>query len=86
MCVGSLIERKNVIALAAGGILVLEDVANPTEPGGSRAAHERNEEIIIKKLASFGIAAQMVGALGMADSLAHPGEVKQFDHGLTPYA
>jgi S-DNA-T family DNA segregation ATPase FtsK/SpoIIIE len=40
---------------------LLDDVANPTEPGGSAAAHARNEEIIIKKLASFGITAQIVG-------------------------
>ena len=40
---------------------LLEDVAAPIEPGGSAAAHERNEEIIIRKLASFGIAAQIVG-------------------------
>jgi S-DNA-T family DNA segregation ATPase FtsK/SpoIIIE len=38
-------------------LALLEDIANPTEPGGSKAAHERNEEIIIKKLASFGITA-----------------------------
>ncbi len=40
-------------------LALLEDIANPTEPGGSTAAHERNEEIIIKKLASFGITAQI---------------------------
>jgi S-DNA-T family DNA segregation ATPase FtsK/SpoIIIE len=39
---------------------LLEDIATPTEPGGSAAAHARNEEIIIKKLASFGITAQIV--------------------------
>jgi DNA translocase FtsK/SpoIIIE-like protein len=38
---------------------LLEDIANPTEPGGSKVAHERNEEIIIKKLASFGITARI---------------------------
>jgi S-DNA-T family DNA segregation ATPase FtsK/SpoIIIE len=38
---------------------LLEDIASPTEPGGSAAAHARNEEIIIKKLASFGITAQI---------------------------
>jgi S-DNA-T family DNA segregation ATPase FtsK/SpoIIIE len=38
---------------------LLEDIANPTEPGGSAAAHARNEEIIIRKLASFGITAQI---------------------------
>ena len=36
-------------------LALLEDIANPTEPGGSPAAHARNEEIITKKLASFGI-------------------------------
>ena len=40
---------------------LLEDVASPIEPGGSQAAHERNEEIIVRKLASFGITAQIVG-------------------------
>ena len=39
---------------------LLEDIANPTEPGGSAVAHARNEEIIVKKLASFGITAQIV--------------------------
>jgi hypothetical protein len=41
-------------------LALLEDIANPTEPGGSAAAHARNEEIIIKKLASFGITAQIL--------------------------
>jgi len=41
-------------------LALLEDVAPPTEPGGSAAAHARNEEIIVKKLASFGITAQIV--------------------------
>jgi S-DNA-T family DNA segregation ATPase FtsK/SpoIIIE len=40
---------------------LLEDVAAPIEPGGSKAAHERNEEIIIRKLASFGIESKIVG-------------------------
>jgi S-DNA-T family DNA segregation ATPase FtsK/SpoIIIE len=39
---------------------LLEDIANPIEPGGSEAAHERNEEIITRKLASFGITAKIV--------------------------
>jgi DNA segregation ATPase FtsK/SpoIIIE, S-DNA-T family len=38
---------------------LLEDVAAPTEPGGSPAAHARNEEIIVRKLASFGITARI---------------------------
>ena len=41
-------------------LTLLEDIATPTEPGGSPAAHARNEEIMIKKLASFGITAQIV--------------------------
>jgi DNA segregation ATPase FtsK/SpoIIIE, S-DNA-T family len=41
-------------------LTLLEDVANPTEPGGSPAAHARNEEIITKKLASFGITSVIV--------------------------
>jgi DNA segregation ATPase FtsK/SpoIIIE, S-DNA-T family len=41
-------------------LALLEDVAPPTEPGGSEAAHARNEEIITRKLASFGITAQIV--------------------------
>ncbi|HEX5014738.1 MAG TPA: DNA translocase FtsK 4TM domain-containing protein [Candidatus Limnocylindrales bacterium] len=40
---------------------VLDDVAVPIEPGGSAAAHARNEEIIVRKLASFGIDAKIVG-------------------------
>ncbi len=40
-------------------LALLEDIASPTEPGGSPAAHARNEEIIIKKLASFGITAHI---------------------------
>jgi S-DNA-T family DNA segregation ATPase FtsK/SpoIIIE len=41
-------------------LALLEDIANPTEPGGSPAAHARNEEIITKKLASFGIQSVIV--------------------------
>ena len=39
----------------------LEDVAIPLHAGGDEAAHERNEEIIVKKLAGFGIPARIVG-------------------------
>jgi DNA segregation ATPase FtsK/SpoIIIE, S-DNA-T family len=41
-------------------LTLLEDIANPTEPGGSPAAHARNEEIITKKLASFGISSVII--------------------------
>jgi DNA segregation ATPase FtsK/SpoIIIE, S-DNA-T family len=40
---------------------LLDNVAAPIEPGGSVAVHERNQEIIVGKLASFGITAQVVG-------------------------
>jgi S-DNA-T family DNA segregation ATPase FtsK/SpoIIIE len=39
----------------------LDDIALPISAGGDRAAHERNEEIIVKKLAGFGIPAKIVG-------------------------
>jgi S-DNA-T family DNA segregation ATPase FtsK/SpoIIIE len=41
-------------------LALLEDIANPTEPGGSPAAHAKNEEIITKKLASFGISSRVI--------------------------
>jgi S-DNA-T family DNA segregation ATPase FtsK/SpoIIIE len=41
-------------------LAILEDIATPAEPGGSEVAHARNEEIIIKKLASFGITAKII--------------------------
>ena len=39
----------------------LEDVAIPLHAGGDEAVHARNEEIIVKKLAGFGIPARIVG-------------------------
>jgi DNA segregation ATPase FtsK/SpoIIIE-like protein len=39
----------------------LEDVALPVSAGGDEAAHERNQEIIIRKLAGFGIPSKIVG-------------------------
>lgn len=41
-------------------IEALEDVAIPATTGVDEAAHARNEEIIVKKLAGFGIAARIV--------------------------
>jgi len=41
-------------------IAVLEDVAIPLHAGGDEASHARNEEIIVKKLAGFGIPARIV--------------------------
>ena len=40
---------------------VLDDIAIPLHAGGDDAVHARNEEIIVKKLASFGIPARIVG-------------------------
>jgi S-DNA-T family DNA segregation ATPase FtsK/SpoIIIE len=41
-------------------IEALEDIASPVTTGVDEAAHARNEEIIVKKLAGFGIAARIV--------------------------
>ncbi len=38
----------------------LDDIAIPLSAGGDEAAHQRNEEIIVKKLAGFGIPAKIV--------------------------
>jgi S-DNA-T family DNA segregation ATPase FtsK/SpoIIIE len=40
---------------------ILDDIAIPLEAGGDEAAHRRNEEIIVKKLAGFNIPAQITG-------------------------
>jgi S-DNA-T family DNA segregation ATPase FtsK/SpoIIIE len=40
---------------------VLDDIAIPLHAGGDDAVHARNEEIIVKKLAGFGIPARIVG-------------------------
>ena len=42
-------------------ITTLEDVAIPLHAGGDASVHARNEEIIVKKLAGFGIPAKIVG-------------------------
>ncbi|HEX6868788.1 MAG TPA: DNA translocase FtsK, partial [Candidatus Limnocylindrales bacterium] len=42
-------------------LTTLDDIAIPLEAGGSEAVHARNEEIIVKKLAGFGIPAKIVG-------------------------
>jgi S-DNA-T family DNA segregation ATPase FtsK/SpoIIIE len=39
----------------------LDDIDTPVSAGGDEAHHERNQEIIIKKLAGFGIPAKIVG-------------------------
>ncbi len=41
-------------------IATLEDVAIPTHVAGDEAIHARNEEIIVKKLAGFGIPARII--------------------------
>jgi S-DNA-T family DNA segregation ATPase FtsK/SpoIIIE len=42
-------------------ITTLEDVAIPLHAGGDASVHARNEEIIVRKLAGFGIPAKIVG-------------------------
>jgi len=42
-------------------LTLLDDVEAPIAPGGEDAVHRRNEEIIVRKLQSFNIPAQIVG-------------------------
>ena len=51
---------KDRIEYTLPPIELLEDVATPIQTGGDDAVHNRNEEIIVKKLAGFGIAARVV--------------------------
>ena len=39
---------------------LLDDIAIPTEPGGAEVHHQRNEEIIVRKLAGFNIPAVII--------------------------
>jgi DNA segregation ATPase FtsK/SpoIIIE, S-DNA-T family len=43
------------------GLDLLDTSVEPTAPGGEEVLHQRTEEIIVKKLASFDIQAQVVG-------------------------
>ncbi|MEK6721422.1 MAG: DNA translocase FtsK 4TM domain-containing protein [Chloroflexota bacterium] len=52
---------KERIAYQLPPIALLEDVPASASPGGEEVAHKRNEEIIVRKLASFNIQAQIVG-------------------------
>jgi S-DNA-T family DNA segregation ATPase FtsK/SpoIIIE len=52
---------KDRIEYVLPPITVLEDSAVPLHLGGDEAVHARNEEIIVKKLAGFGIPARIVG-------------------------
>jgi S-DNA-T family DNA segregation ATPase FtsK/SpoIIIE len=51
---------KDRIEYVLPPITVLEDIAIPLHAGGDEASHARNEEIIVKKLAGFGIPARIV--------------------------
>jgi len=51
---------KDRIEYVLPPITTLEDVAIPIHAGGDEAVHARNEEIIVKKLAGFGIPARIV--------------------------
>ena len=52
---------KDRIEYVLPPITTLDDVAIPLHAGGDEALHARNEEIIVKKLAGFGIPARIVG-------------------------
>ncbi len=51
---------KDRIEYVLPPITTLEDIAVPIQAGGDDAVHARNEEIIVKKLAGFGIPARIV--------------------------
>ncbi|HEY0443928.1 MAG TPA: DNA translocase FtsK, partial [Candidatus Limnocylindrales bacterium] len=51
------IERIEYILPPLG---LLDDIPIPTEPGGAEILHQRNEEIIVRKLAGFNIPAKIV--------------------------
>jgi S-DNA-T family DNA segregation ATPase FtsK/SpoIIIE len=53
-------QTRDRIAYVLPPIQLLEDVALPIHAGGDEAVHARNEEIIVKKLAGFGIPARVV--------------------------
>ncbi len=52
---------KERIAYQLPPITLLEDVPASASPGGEEVDHKRNEEIIVRKLASFNIHAKIVG-------------------------
>jgi S-DNA-T family DNA segregation ATPase FtsK/SpoIIIE len=52
---------KERIEYALPPLSLLDDLALPVSAGGDEAAHQRTEEIIVKKLAGFGIPAKIVG-------------------------
>jgi DNA segregation ATPase FtsK/SpoIIIE, S-DNA-T family len=54
-------QTRDRIAYVLPQMELLEDVAVPVHAGGDEAVHARNEEIIVKKLAGFGIPARIVG-------------------------
>ncbi|HEY8636688.1 MAG TPA: DNA translocase FtsK [Candidatus Limnocylindrales bacterium] len=54
-------RTKDRIEYILPPITTLEDVAVPLHAGGDASVHARNEEIIVRKLAGFGIPAKIVG-------------------------
>ncbi len=52
---------KDRIAYRLPDISMLDAATEPVSPGGEEAVHRRNEEIIVRKLQSFNIPAQIVG-------------------------
>ncbi len=51
---------KDRIEYVLPPLTTLEDIAIPLHAGGDEASHKRNEEIIVKKLAGFGIPSKIV--------------------------
>jgi len=59
--VGDSPPTKERIEYVLPPLTVLDDIAIPLAAGGDERAHQLNEEIIVKKLAGFGIPARIIG-------------------------
>ena len=59
--VGDSPQTRDRIDYVLPPISTLEDVAVPVHAGGDASVHARNEEIIVRKLAGFGIPSKIVG-------------------------
>jgi DNA segregation ATPase FtsK/SpoIIIE-like protein len=59
--VGDSPPTREMIEYRLPPLALLEDVPLSAQPGGEEVAHVRNEQIIVAKLASFNIPAQIVG-------------------------
>jgi len=59
--VGDSPPTKERVEYVLPPLALLDEAPHVLAPGGDATAHERNEEIIVKKLAGFGIPARIIG-------------------------